>query len=132
MKFKVINRVRTNNFKDDSLLQKITELWEQASNHLTDQEVITYGIYHDYESDYKGDYTLSIAIEDNTCAPSLEISTQAKYEIFQVDTGEEQGVVNTWRKIWERENTGTLARAYSYDYEKYYPDGKIEICIALK
>lgn len=132
MKFKVINSVRTNNFNDDSLLQKITELWEQASQYLSDQEVTTYGVYHDYESDYKGDYSLSIAIEDHTGAPSLEISNLAKYEIFKVDRREEQGVVNTWKEIWERENAGTLVRNYTYDFEKYYPDGKIEIYIALK
>ena len=132
MKLKVINSVRINNFNDNQLLQKITALWEQASNHLTNLEVITYGVYHDYESDYKGDYSLSIAIEDHTAKPILEISTQSKYEIFKVDTREDQGVVNTWRKIWEHEIAGTLARAYSYDYEKYYPNGEIEIYIALK
>lgn len=132
MRLKVINSVRTNNFNDDQLLQKITKLWEQASNYLTNQEVITYGVYHNYESDYKGDYSLSIAIEDETTEPILEISTQSKYEIFKVDTREDQGVVNTWKKIWECEKAGTLARAYSYDFEKYYPDGEIEIYIALK
>lgn len=132
MKLKVINSVRTNNFNDDLLLQKITELWEQASNQLTNQEVTTYGVYHNYDSDYKGDYSLSIAFEDNNSEPLLEISTDTKYEIFKVDTRDNQGVVNTWRKIWKRENAGTLARAYSYDFERYSPDGEVEIYIALK
>jgi predicted transcriptional regulator YdeE len=132
MKLKIINSVRTNNFNDDQLLQKITALWEQASNHLNNQEVITYGVYHNYESDYKGDYSLSIAIEDHTTEPILELSTQTKYEIFKVDTREDQGVLNTWRKIWECENDGTLARGYTHDFEKYYPNGEIEIYIALK
>jgi predicted transcriptional regulator YdeE len=132
MKLKIINSVRTNNFNDDQVLQKITALWEQASNHLTNQEIITYGVYHNYESDYKGDYSLSIAIEDHTIEPILEISPQSKYEIFKVDTREDQGVLNTWRKIWERENAGTLVRGYTFDFEKYYPNGEIEIYIALK
>ncbi|MCM3601080.1 effector binding domain-containing protein [Robertmurraya korlensis] len=62
----------------------------------------------------------------------MELPKHTKYEIFKVDRGDAQGVVNTWRKIWERENAGTLARAYSYDFEKYDPDGEIEIYIALK
>lgn len=132
MKLTIINSVRTNNFNDDHLLQKITGLWKEASNLLTNQEIITYGVYHQYESDYKGDYSLSIAIEDNNSEPSLEIANNTKYEIFSVDAKEEQGVVNTWKKIWQLESAGTLQRAYSYDFEKYYPDGKIKVYIAIK
>lgn len=63
MKLKVMNSVRTNNFNDDLLLHKITKLWEQASNDLANQVVTKYGVYHNYESDYKGDYSLSIALK---------------------------------------------------------------------
>ncbi|MDR7002683.1 hypothetical protein [Neobacillus niacini] len=62
-------------------------------------------------------------IEDNNNEPALEIPNNAKYEIFHVDITEEQGIVNTWKKIWGRENESTLERAYSYDFEKYYPMG---------
>jgi predicted transcriptional regulator YdeE len=132
LKLTIINSIRTNNFNDDQLMQKITGLWKEASDRLTDREIITYGVYHMYESDYKGDYSLSIAIEDNYSEPLLEIPNNAKYEVFNVDTTEEQGVLNTWKKIWELENAGTLERAYSYDFEKYYPNGEIEIHIAIK
>ena len=132
MKLTIINGVRTNNFNDNLLMQKITGLWKEASDHLTNQDFIVYGVYHDYESDYKGDYTLSIAMEDSKSEPSLEIPNNAKYEVFNVDTSEEQGIINTWKKIWERENLGTLNREYTYDFEKYYPNGDIEIYIAIK
>ncbi|MDR7002679.1 AraC family transcriptional regulator [Neobacillus niacini] len=102
MKLAIINSVRTNNFNDELLIQKITGLWQEAFKRLTNSEMITYGVYHKYESDYKGDYSLSIAIEENHNEPSLEIPNNAKYEIFHVDTSEEQGIVNTWKKIWER------------------------------
>ncbi|MEK3734545.1 MULTISPECIES: GyrI-like domain-containing protein [Paenibacillus] len=132
MKLAIINRVRTNNFNDPDLIPKITELWKEASNRLTDPETIIYGVYHDYESDYKGDYTLSIAIEDSNSEPALEIPDNAAYEIFNVDPSEEQGVINTWKKIWEREDSGTLNRAYTYDYEKYDSRGGVEIYIAIQ
>jgi len=132
MKLTTINSIRTNNFSDDRVMQKITELWKDASNRLAKYESITYGVYHEYESDYKGDYSLSIAIEDNGEKPVIEIPDHVKYEIFKVDTGEEQGIFNTWSKIWDQEESGTLKRAYSYDYEKYYPNGEIEIHIAIK
>ncbi|WHY85821.1 AraC family transcriptional regulator [Neobacillus novalis] len=132
MKLTTINSIRTNNFSDDRVMQKITELWKNASNCLAKYENITYGVYHEYESDYKGDYSLSIGIEDNGEKPVIEIPDYEKYEIFKVDTGEEQGIFNTWSKIWDQEESGTLKRAYSYDYEKYYPNGEIEIHIAIK
>ena len=132
MKLTVINSVRTNNFNDDLLLQKISGLWKDASSRLTGQDSIVYGVYHTYESNYKGDYTLSIALEDSQNQPSLEIPNNTKYEIFNVDTADEQGTLNTWKTIWEREESGTLNTAYTYDFEKYYPNGEIEVFIAIK
>lgn len=132
MKLTVINSVRTNNFNDDLLLQKISGLWKDASSRLTGQDSIVYGVYHNYESNYKGDYTLSIALEDSQNQPSLEIPNNTKYEIFNVDTADEQGTLNTWKTIWEREESGTLNREYTYDFEKYYPNGEIEVFIAIK
>lgn len=132
MKLTVINSIRTNNFNDDLIMQKISKLWKEAFNQLTNHENITYGVYHDYESDYKGDYSLSIAIENSDREPFIEIPNNEKYEIFKVDTSEEQGIFNTWNKIWDREEEGTLKRAYTYDFEKYYPNGDIEVHIAVK
>lgn len=131
MKVTIINSVRTNNFNDDLLLQKISGLWKDASSRLTGQDNIVYGLYHDYESNYKGDYTLSIALEDSQNQPSLDIPNNVKYEIFNVDTADEQGTLNTWKTIWEREESGTLNRAYTYDFEKYYANGEIEVFIAI-
>ncbi|WP_330219505.1 GyrI-like domain-containing protein [Peribacillus muralis] len=93
---------------------------------------ITYAVYHNYESDYKGDYSLSITVEDNDGLHSLEIPNFAKYDVFSVDTTVEHGVLNTWKAIWAREDAGTLERAYSFDFEKYYPNGEIEVYIALR
>src|SRR5699024_10353364 len=91
----------------------------------------TYGLYYDYESDYKGDYTLCVAIEDDR-ESSITIPNDATYEIFTVDTDDEQGIFKTWNEIWKKEEAGTLKRAYTYDFEKYYPDGKIDIYIAVE
>lgn len=132
MKLTIINSIRTNNFKDDLLMQKITGMWKEASPRLTNHNSTTYGVYHEYESDYKGDYSLSIAIEDNAREPLLVIPDDTKYEIFSVDTSEEQGILNAWKEIWRREDAGTLERAYSYDFEKYYPSGDLEIYIAIR
>ncbi|MGE6375264.1 GyrI-like domain-containing protein [Peribacillus muralis] len=132
MKLKILNSIRTNNFHDERLMQKITDLWQEASGLLANQKVITYAVYHNYESDYKGDYSLSITVEDDDGEPSLKILNNAKYEIFNVDTTKEHGVYDTWKEIWAREEAGTLERAYSFDFEKYCPNGEIEVYIALR
>lgn len=132
MKLKIIKSIRTNNFSDERVMQKITEMWKEASAHLTNHKNLTYGVYYQYESNYKDNYSLSVAIEDNDGESFIEIPNNEKYEIFKVDTSEEQGIYNTWSKIWEQEEAGTLERAYSNDFEKYYPNGEIEIYIAIK
>ncbi|WP_404357489.1 hypothetical protein LG291_03545 [Cytobacillus firmus] len=62
MNLTIIKSVRTNNFKDETIVHKITEMWKEASSILRNQDEVKYGLYYDYETDYKGDYTLSVAI----------------------------------------------------------------------
>ncbi len=126
-----MNSVRTNNFNDERIMQKISGMWKEASN-LLNNDVIKYGVYYDYESNYKGDYTLAVAIETSSDQAQLQILDDSKYEVFKVDAEDEHGILNTWKAIWEREDRRVLQRAYTYDFEKYNPDGTIEIHIAVK
>ena len=132
MNLTIIKSVRTNNFKDEAIMQKITEMWKEALSFLNNRDVVTYGVYYDYESDYKGDYTLSVAIEESANDSSIKILNTNEYEIFKVDASDENGILNAWKEIWEREEKGGLERAYSVDFEKYYPNGQVEIHIAIK
>ncbi|MBL1229060.1 hypothetical protein IW492_07410 [Enterococcus sp. BWB1-3] len=93
-----------------------------------------YAVYHEYESDFTGDYTLSISAEsfegkeihldDETC------------EIFPVEPApshlSKQNVFNTWQKIWSLEKEGKLNRRYQKDFEKYEQGGSIAIYISVK
>lgn len=131
LKLSIIQSIRTNNFKDVRLLKKISQLWEEVGEQLP-ENVIVYGVYHEYESDYKGDYSLSIATEDEANG-TIEISSDEKYIVYKVDpTLGEQGVFTTWRNIWRQEEESEMERTYSIDFEKYYPNGEIEIHIAIK
>nr|WP_144921020.1 effector binding domain-containing protein [Paenibacillus bovis] len=132
MNLKIIKSVRTNNVKDESVMQKITDVWKEASSVLENHDGVTYGLYHDYESDFKGDYTLSVAIQSEDKASSIHIPNTNKYKVFEVDTSVESGILNSWKQIWESEENGNVKRAYTYDYENYYPDGRIEIYIATR
>ncbi|WEG18882.1 effector binding domain-containing protein [Alkalihalophilus pseudofirmus] len=132
MNLTIIKSVRTNNFEDKAIMQKITEMWKEASSALLNQDEVTYGLYHEYESDYRGDYTVSVAVESSNNAKTIKIPSISKYEIFKVDSLNENGILNTWKQIWEQEENGDLKRAYSFDFEKYYPNGHIEIHISTK
>lgn len=62
-------------------------------------------MYYAYESDYKGDYTLSVAIEGKS-ESSITIPEVIIYEIFKVDTDLDQVILNTWIVIWNKEEEG--------------------------
>lgn len=132
MKLKVIQEIRTNNFTDQHVMEKITNMWQVAASELSNYQGYTYGLYYNYESNYQGDYTLCVAIEQNNGEESIDIPRDTEYAIFTVDTEDEQGIFNTWQTIWKQEEAGQLKRAYTFDYEKYAADGSVEIFIAIK
>lgn len=41
----------------------------------------------------------------------IEIPSNTKYKVFQVDKTDEQGMFKTWSKIWKQEETGLIERA---------------------
>lgn len=133
-KIYVLDNCVTNNFNDNLVFEKISKVWNSLANAKSPTS-IKYGVYHNYESDYKGDYTLSIATDDETDSKTiLEIPNNISYKIFEVDLSKnvETAVIETWKHIWELEEKSSLKRDYVLDYEKYYPDGKIEIYIGEK
>lgn len=133
MKLHLISRIRTNNFNDSQMMQKVKAMWRKSSHKLNSYKGHIYGIYYDYESDYKGDYCLSVAVEEPSYSKTfITINKSESYEVFKVNTTDDQGILNTWQKIWRLEDEGVLQRKYSYDFEKYFPDGNIEIHIATE
>ncbi|QLB13213.1 putative transcriptional regulator YdeE [Bisgaardia hudsonensis] len=108
--------------------QDLSKLWKSL-NLPSDQ--ILYGLYHHYESDYKGEYDFSIALEQqNKQANPIEIDDNNYwFEVFNTDR---EQIVETWKTIWNKSQQGLLKRAYSLDFEKYYPDEKVEIYISIQ
>ena len=101
MELTIINKIRTNNFNDERVIQKITDMWKGALTELSNHEGNTYGLYYEYESNYKGDYTLGVAIEGKD-ESTIVIPHNTKHEVFKVNTDEEQGIFNTWNEIWKK------------------------------
>ena len=93
----------------------IPTLW-QNNFHKLPQGHYCYGIYFNYAENYQADYDFAIA----------DLSF---YEVFRCKVDE---IYQTWQLIWKKEQQGLLKRAYSVDFEKYHPDGLVEIYIAVE
>ena len=108
----------------------ISPLWQNNFDKLP-QGHCCYGIYFNYATNYQADYDFAIASEVvlETDIPVIEIEDLSFYEVFHCNVDE---IYQTWQLIWEKEQQGLLKRAYSVDFEKYYPDGLVEIYIAVE
>ncbi|QIK69778.1 hypothetical protein G7062_05465 [Erysipelothrix sp. HDW6C] len=128
MNLYLLETVRTNNFTDPEMVSKITGLWQSLQTLEPPLEGNVYGVYSDYESDYKGDYSFAIATTEPRSQMSIPIFAGMNYTKFAVETD----VAATWAFIWDLEESGELHRAYTVDFESYQPDGSVVIYIAIQ
>ena len=107
----------------------IPPLWQNNLDKLP-QGHYCYGIYFNYVANYQADYDFAIASEAvlETDIPAIEIEDLSFYEVFRCKVDE---IYQTWQLILKKEQQGLLNRAYSVDFEKYHPDGLVEIYIAV-
>ena len=121
--------IRTHNIKENTA-EKIGQLWQNNFAKLTKNEPY-YGVYLNYESDFTGYYDVAVAQESKPedSSSTIEIEDLAWYEIFPTTC---KSVVQTWQHIWNKEKQGLLKRAYKVDFEKYYPNGKVDIYISIR
>ncbi|GJJ79711.1 AraC family transcriptional regulator [Pasteurella canis] len=107
----------------------IPSLWQENAK-LLPQNAYCYGVYFNYESDNQADYDFAIATEQEmkTTVPYIEIEDLSFYEVFRCKVDE---IYQTWQLIWKKEQQGLLKRAYTVDFEKYYPDNSVAIYISV-
>ena len=124
--YPIVQQRLNNNIADEI----IPPLWQNNLDKLP-QGHYCYCIYFNYATNYQADYDFAIASEVvlETDIPVIEIEDLSFYEIFRCNVDE---IYQTWQLIWEKEQQGLLKRAYSVDFEKYYPDGLVEIYIAVE
>lgn len=127
LKLYPIVQQRLNN---DIANEMIPTLWQNNFDKLP-QGHYCYGIYFNYATNHQADYDFAIASEAvlEPYIPAIEIKDLSFYEIFRCKVDE---IYQTWQLIWKKEQQGLLKRAYSVDFEKYYPDGLVEIYIAVE
>ena len=121
--------IRTHNIKENTA-EKIGQLWQNNFAKLTKNEPY-YGVYLNYESDFTGYYDVAVAQESKPegSLSTIEIEDLTWYEIFPTNC---ESVAQTWQHIWNKEKQGLLKRAYKVDFEKYYPNGKVDIYISIR
>ena len=124
--YPIVQQRLNNNIADEI----ISTLWQNNLDKLP-QGHCCYGIYFNYATNYQADYDFAIASEvvSETDIPVIEIEDLSCYEVFRCKVDE---IYQTWQLIWKKEQQGLLKRAYSVDFEKYHPDGLVEIYIAVK
>lgn len=106
--------------------QEIPILWQSLP--LNKGEAL-YAVYHNYQSDHTEDYDYSIMTEMANEQQPLVIDDLTWYEKFITQPND---LMATWQSIWRKEKQGLLPRAYTVDFEKYLPEGKIEIYVAVR
>ncbi len=123
--------LRTNNWNDPEIIEKVTDLWAEALQLLPNHTGSIFGVYHNYESNYQGDYDLSIAISTEKPRDNA-ITLGDHYREFSVLLNQPSSIFEAWQKIWKMEEQGELNRQYDADYEEYRADGTVAIFISLK
>ena len=117
--------IRTNN-NDPNMNKSIGELWNKffkegiftaIENKINDK---TIGLYSDYESDYNGDYDMSVGCEisNDEKIPTgtiLKIIPAGNYAKFVVKGQMQKAVYEFWQKHCQM----NLERAYTCDFEEY-------------
>lgn len=130
MRVYILNETRANSFDEDSF-DTILELWEKSYSKSQEfDDCIKYGIYHEYESDYKGDYTLSIATEEIESDKEFEILETDKFKVYKIESVDD--LPTLWQDIWDEEENEKFKRTYTYDLEKYNLDGSVEVYVNIK
>ncbi|WP_042478048.1 GyrI-like domain-containing protein [Bacillus ndiopicus] len=114
--------IRTNNATPEA----IGQLWENVM--ASDLQGDIFAIYHNYESDFTGDYDLYIGTELNGANEETVVIPAGEYEVIEVDTSQENGVFLAWTEIWQSD----IARAYKTDFEHYAQDGTVKIYLSVK
>jgi predicted transcriptional regulator YdeE len=96
-----------------------------------------YGVYHEYESDVNGAFTVLIGADRVQSAKEKlrkVIIPKGRYLVFTGHGKVPQIVIDTWLKVWDyfADKNSDYKRAYSLDFEYYNGPNDVEIYIAIK
>lgn len=132
--------VRTKNEEEfNPQTAKLPQLWEQFfdSNIRAQQEKPVYGVYHHYDSDTSGYYTVTsgIKIVEESKATNLDrVAIKAgNYLVFEAIGPNPSAIINAWQTIWSYFNEKPkYERTYLTDFELYKKPHESAVYIGIK
>jgi len=133
--------VRTNNANEmQPKIAKIGNLHqtfaEQAKVHY-EKGAFLYGVYHQYESDHTGDFSLLVGAEPHLLETQLTVETvripSGDYLVFSGKGDMPQVVIDVWGQIWQyfADANCPHTRAYTVDFECYTSETNVDVYIAI-
>jgi len=136
----------TNALEADATTARIPGLWHRwfasggaAQLSGSAPHAASYGLYHAYESDYRGAYDLVVgaAVSSPATIPAgwtrVDVPA-AQYLVFRGTGAMPAIVVQTWSTLWDYFASHTdVRRAYTMDFERYDParGDQVDIYIAV-
>ena len=132
--------VRTKNEEEfNPQTARLPHLWEQFldSKIRAQQDSPVYGVYHHYESDSSGYYTVTAGIEiaNEFKAKHLDRVTikAGSYLVFEAEGTNPSAIINAWQTIWAYFNEKPkYQRTYLTDFELYKTPHESAVYIGIK
>lgn len=130
--------LRTNNREAESTIPLHWAAFQQAEvARRLHADGDLYAVYADHEHagvDNFGDYTLVIGyrLDEGMVVPedlTAVVIPASEREVVPLEAGRPDLVGAAWQEIWSRDD---LALSYLADFERYAPDGTIEISLGLR
>ncbi|MCW8821576.1 MAG: GyrI-like domain-containing protein [Sulfurovum sp.] len=114
-------------------IQKIGALWRRFIGKVL-PPFPHYGVYHNYDTDFRGTYDLlaGIETEPNEQFDSVTIK-EGKYLKFSAKGELHQAVMKCWEQIWAYFQDPSIdeRRAYETDFEVYKSMDEVEVYIGV-
>ncbi|HAU4213855.1 TPA: GyrI-like domain-containing protein [Legionella pneumophila] len=119
---------------------RLPHLWEQFCGSKAQgiqPDASVYGVYHHYESDSSGYYTVTagIKIPNESKATHLDrvIIKAGDYLVFEAAGTNPSAIIKAWQTIWNYFNeTSKYQRSYLTDFELYKTPHESAVYIGIK
>ena len=132
---------RTSNPDELSGAGRIGALWQTFHQRAGEfpESPCPIAVYHDYESDHLGPYSLLVGCPapEGASAPEgaevIEVP-RAEYMVFLVPEGEMPfTLIATWQRIWDYfEEDGPYRRTFTRDFEQYGDTIEVHVAVAAR
>jgi|GEM_PF-81965 len=133
----------TNALEADPATARIPALWGRFMGESLENKIAQrapdgrmFSVYTGYESDYRGRYTIAVAVEvlgAGAVPDGLKqfVLPAGTYLVFDAAGQMPRAVVQAWQAVWQYFESSRMRRAYTTDFEVYDRD-KVRIYIALQ